>query len=93
MAYSLRYDEADAAFYWAEKKIKELDNYYKSKIPNDELRYVFLLGLAYSYGEEDFAIDEEMKKCEFDKVHYYFLLDKFEKLEKLYCDRYISNTL
>ena len=82
--YNTQNEMGDAAFDWVENHMKQLDDFYKKQIPNDNLRLIFLKSLAYSYWEKDPLIENELKKCDFDMVHYHFLMNEGNECIALY---------
>lgn len=71
---------------WAEKSYDAVEKYYTFKIKDKSIRECFIRSLAYSYGEGDKVINEEMKRSGFDEVVYYLIMEDYDELYKLWKD-------
>lgn len=72
------------AWDWAESEMMDLEKCYKSLIPDDNLRHIFLLGLAesFEYEKRHPIIEKELRKCGFQDIHLYYLKDDVKGIIK-----------
>lgn len=84
------YAFSDASLEWAHDQINEIDMFYSTKILDENLRFIFIKGLSNGFINEDPTMKNELEKCEFDWIHYYYMQDDFEKIEELY-QQYIDD--
>ena len=84
--FSRDYDPNEDQAEWVEEKYAEIDEHYVHTIPDDNLRKLFLRGLAYAFAEDDKEFSEELKKTEFTVEHKACIFELYDEIREYFYD-------